>query len=92
MVLLKVLRTYLISFVKNTFLLICNMLLCKEFIILIICRMSVSLKLGGDIATYSKAGQDMTFLIMNSLMSLDRIWILVLVVLSGKELLMRPRN
>ena len=67
MVLLKVHMAYLISFVKNTFLLICNMLLCKEFIISISYRMSTFLKLGGDIVIYSKVGQDTAFLRMNSL-------------------------
>src|ERR1041385_2232893 len=35
----------------NIFLLICNMLLCKESITLNSCRMSTSLKLGGGIVT-----------------------------------------
>ena len=59
MVLLKVLMNYLMSSLQNIFSLTCSMRLCKEFLISDNWRMSISLKLGGDLAHCSALGQGM---------------------------------
>src|SRR3954463_9022009 len=51
----KVLKIWLYLLLISIFLLICNMLLYKEFITLNSCRMSISLKLGGRFCSLLKA-------------------------------------
>ena len=90
---LRVLKIRLNLLLISTFLLTCNMLLYKEFITLNSCRMSISLKLGGDFAVCWRLERDMRSLRMNYLiyfmlvypMNLDPIWIVVLLVFSRKE-------